>query len=85
MSASTRLLSRSMTSSAFRQNGQAGCSGPSRVPSDHRGRTTTRPLGQGCGASVGMAIAGRWLARRFNRSDLALFDYDVFTFAAMAT
>jgi transketolase len=42
--------------------------------------TTTGPLGQGCGASVGMAIAGRWLARRFNRGDLTLFDYDVFTF-----
>jgi transketolase len=29
--------------------------------------TTTGPLGQGCGNSVGMALAGRWLARRFNR------------------
>src|SRR5437667_786006 len=29
--------------------------------------TTTGPLGQGCATSVGMAIAGRWLARRYNR------------------
>jgi transketolase len=40
--------------------------------------TTTGPLGQGCGNSVGMALAGRWLARHFNRSDFALFDYDVY-------
>src|SRR5690349_21173508 len=30
--------------------------------------TTTGPLGQGCATSVGMAIAARWLARRFNRT-----------------
>src|SRR5882724_4022253 len=40
--------------------------------------TTTGPLGQGCGASVGMALAGRWLARHFNRPDFAMFDYDVY-------
>ena len=40
--------------------------------------TTTGPLGQGCGTSVGMAIAGRWLARHFNRPNFALFDYDVY-------
>ncbi len=41
--------------------------------------TTTGPLGQGCADSVGMAIAARWLARRFNRAEHILFDYDVYT------
>ena len=40
--------------------------------------TTTGPLGQGCGNSVGMAIGARWLAHHFNRPDFTLFDYDVF-------
>src|SRR5262249_38021123 len=29
--------------------------------------TTTGPLGQGCGNSVGMAMAERWLAATYNR------------------
>jgi transketolase len=41
--------------------------------------TTTGPLGQGCGNSVGMAIAGRWLAARYNRSGFELFNYRVWT------
>ena len=40
--------------------------------------TTTGPLGQGCGNSVGMAMAQRWLAERFNRNDATLFDYRVY-------
>ncbi|MEX0938987.1 MAG: transketolase [Pirellulales bacterium] len=40
--------------------------------------TTTGPLGQGCGNSVGMAIAQRWLAARYNRPGLSLFDYNVY-------
>jgi transketolase len=40
--------------------------------------TTTGPLGQGCGNSVGMAMAGRWLAEKFNSPGLTLFDYDVY-------
>ncbi len=40
--------------------------------------TTTGPLGQGCGNSVGMAMAQRWLAQRFNQPDFAVFDYDVY-------
>jgi transketolase len=41
--------------------------------------TTTGPLGQGCGNSVGMALAARWLAQHFNRPGYAVFDYDVYT------
>jgi transketolase len=41
--------------------------------------TTTGPLGQGCGNSVGMAIAGRWLAAHYNRPGFELFNYRVWT------
>jgi transketolase len=40
--------------------------------------TTTGPLGQGCGNSVGMAIASRWLAARYNTPEHVLFDYDTY-------
>jgi len=40
--------------------------------------TTTGPLGQGIATSVGMAIAQKWLASRYNRPDFAVFDYDVY-------
>jgi transketolase len=33
--------------------------------------TTTGPLGQGVATSVGMAMAGRWLATRYNRPALS--------------
>ena len=39
---------------------------------------TTGPLGQGVANSVGMAIASRWLAERYNRPDFELFDFDVY-------
>jgi transketolase len=40
--------------------------------------TTTGPLGQGLATSVGMTIAGCWLANYFNRPEFDLFDYDVY-------
>ena len=40
--------------------------------------TTTGPLGQGCGNSVGMALASKWLADRYNKPDFALFGYNVY-------
>ena len=43
--------------------------------------TTTGPLGQGVATSVGMAIAGRWLAQRYNRDELTPFDFDVYALA----
>ena len=39
--------------------------------------TTTGPLGQGAGNSVGMAIAGKWLASAFNKPDFELFNFRV--------
>jgi len=42
--------------------------------------TTTGPLGQGIGNSVGMAIAGKWLAARYNRPGFEVFDYNVYAF-----
>lgn len=39
---------------------------------------TTGPLGQGIATSVGMAIAGKWLASRYNKPDYSIFDYDVY-------
>ena len=41
--------------------------------------TTTGPLGQGIATSVGMAIAQRWLAARYNKPEFPIFDYDIYT------
>jgi transketolase len=40
--------------------------------------TTTGPLGQGVATSVGMAIAQKWLANRYNRENFDIFDYNIY-------
>src|SRR6266478_5353245 len=40
--------------------------------------TTTGPLGQGAGNSVGMAIAGKWLGGNFNKPGFEIFNFNVY-------
>ncbi|HUD49390.1 MAG TPA: transketolase [Candidatus Baltobacteraceae bacterium] len=40
--------------------------------------TTTGPLGQGVATSVGMAIAQKWLATRYNKPGFEIFDYNIY-------
>lgn len=44
--------------------------------------TTTGPLGQGISNAVGMAIAERWLAARFNQPDFPLVNHRTFAIAS---
>ena len=41
--------------------------------------TTTGPLGQGAGNSVGIALTERWLAANYNRPGFDVFNFNVFT------
>ena len=43
--------------------------------------TTTGPLGQGVATSVGMAIASKWLAARYNKPGFELFTHRVYALA----
>lgn len=43
--------------------------------------TTTGPLGQGCGNSVGLAMAQRFLAQRYNKPGFELFTHRVWVLA----
>jgi transketolase len=43
--------------------------------------TTTGPLGQGVATSVGMAIAQKWLANRYNKPGFEIFDYNIYAVA----
>src|SRR5256714_1316238 len=40
--------------------------------------TTTGPLGQGVATNVGMAIAQKWLANRYNKDGFDIFDYNIY-------
>ncbi|HJY85681.1 MAG TPA: transketolase [Candidatus Acidoferrales bacterium] len=42
---------------------------------------TTGPLGQGVATSVGMAIAGQWMAQYFNHPNYEMIKYDVYALA----
>jgi transketolase len=61
----------------FRQLGSK-CTGHPEYHLTSGVETTTGPLGQGCATSVGMAMAAKWAAQRFNRPDFTMFDYDVY-------
>ena len=40
--------------------------------------TTSGPLGQGVATSVGMGIAQKWLANRYNRPGFEIFNYNIY-------
>jgi len=61
----------------FRQLGSR-CPGHPELGHTPGVETTTGPLGQGFGNGVGLALAARMLATRFNRDDFALVGWRVF-------
>ena len=62
---------------SFRQFGSR-CAGHPEYRWTSGVETTTGPLGQGVATSVGMAIAAKWLAARYNRPGFELFGYRIF-------
>ncbi len=61
----------------FRQLGSP-CAGHPELGDAAGIETTTGPLGQGVGNSVGLAMAAKWLAARYNRPGFELFGFNVF-------
>ena len=62
---------------SFRQFGSR-CAGHPEYRWTSGVETTTGPLGQGVATSVGMAIAGKWFAARYNRPGIELFGYRIY-------
>jgi transketolase len=62
---------------SFRQFGSR-CAGHPEYRWTSGVETTTGPLGQGVATSVGMAIAGKWFAARYNRPGFELFGYRIY-------
>ncbi len=62
---------------SFRQEGSR-CPGHPEYGWTTGVEATTGPLGQGVADSVGMAIAGKWLAATYNRPGFDLFDFNVY-------
>src|ERR1700740_1859972 len=62
---------------SFRQFGSR-CAGHPEYRWTSGVETTTAPPGQGVATSVGMAIAEKWLAARYNRPGFELFGYRIF-------
>ena len=65
---------------AFRQLG-SHCPGHPEYRLTSGVEATTGPLGQGVANSVGMAIASKWLAARYNTGDFTMFDFNVYALA----
>jgi transketolase len=65
----------------FRQWGYVTAGHPEYDP--ERGiELTTGPLGQGVSSAVGMALAERWMAARFNRPDFTIVDHYTYVLAS---
>jgi transketolase len=62
---------------SFRQFGSR-CAGHPEYRWTSGVETTTGPLGQGVATSVGMAIAEKWLAARYNKPNFELFGYRIY-------
>lgn len=62
---------------SFRQAGSR-CTGHPEYGWTSGVEATTGPLGQGVANSVGMAIAGRWLAATYNRPGYELYDHRIY-------